>query len=229
MQSYFYSGDRNAKGGSGFFLIQFLEITQDQNFAINWRKGLDSGAKFFADFFFLESFGGDFAPVSEEGGGEVAVVIFGGKVEGIFCGSFGFAQTAAAFVHGDGDEPGAEFGLAAEAGEMTEGVDEGFLGSVFGFLFVADHGVDGDVDHFFVGADEVVEELGFAGEDAADESGFVGGCCNGGRHCWSHGVLDGHTRRTRIIGVLGVEEVTGKLDREEVLGSLDRACVAALP
>lgn len=129
--------------------------------------------EFEADFFALESFGGNFAPVGEVARSVVAVVV-GTVGDGFHEIRVGFSSTHTRLVDGDLSEPGAEFGFGAKLAEIFEGFEDSFLGDVFGVGFVAEDGEGGGVEAAFVGADEFVEEIVLAGEDAADEGLFVG-------------------------------------------------------
>ncbi len=81
----------------------------------------------------------------------------------------GFAQPLARFVHGDRHQPGAEPGVAAKTFQVAERIDHHFLGRVFGFLVVAQHGEYGEIHHPLIGANQLVEKLGFARDDPGDQ------------------------------------------------------------
>lgn len=166
--------DVNSQRSGGFFLIQFFDVSEYENFAIFvWQDG-DSLAQLLAEFLLFEGLEGDFAPVSQDGRGVVAGVLLGRLIEGLFGSGFELAEALAGFVHGNGDQPGAKFGLSAKRLKVAERGDHDFLGGVFSFGLVFEYGEDGDVNEALVGANELVEELSLATANAGDEIGFVG-------------------------------------------------------
>lgn len=166
-------GNRDAEGWGGFGAVEVFEVAKDEDFAEGWGQGGDGCLEEDAEFLPLEGFGGDLAPVAEEGGGWAALV-FGG-VERLGAKGGGAADAGAGLVKGDGDEPGAEAGFGAEVAEGAKGFEKGFLGDVFGVGGVFEQGQGHGENGPLVRADEVVVEGGVAGEDGHDEGGFVAG------------------------------------------------------
>ncbi len=71
-------------------------------------------------------------------------------------------------------QPGAELGALIEAGQETEGAQEGLLHRIFGRRGVAGDAESQAVDRPGVGRDEPLEGVGVAGEHAADEVEIAG-------------------------------------------------------
>ena len=71
-------------------------------------------------------------------------------------------------------QPGGEGGLAAEAADLAEEVQEGLLGHVFGFGDVAEHAQAEGVDAAFVEGVELGECLGVAVLGGLDGFGLPG-------------------------------------------------------
>jgi hypothetical protein len=99
----------------------------------------------------------------------VRVSVFGRLVERLDLHVASAAETATGLVESDADEPGAEFGVAAEVSEVAEGFEEGLLRSVFGVGFVVEQRESHNVDASLVGANEVVKLVRVAGEDGGDD------------------------------------------------------------
>jgi len=159
--------------------IHLFDVSQEHNVTVNLGEGLDGLAEDDAELLAFESLGGDFAPTGEDGRGVVAGLLVRVGFEGVFASAAGLAETTEAFIARDGENPGAELGVATEAFEIEVDLDHCVLGGVFGLSFIAEQRHEEKVDGPFTGADQVVKQLVFAGEDAANAVCFelgVGGC-----------------------------------------------------
>jgi hypothetical protein len=81
-------------------------------------------------------------------------------------------------IDGEAMQPGGEGGLAAEAADLAEEVEEGLLGHVFGFGDVAEHAQAEGVDAAFVEGVELGEGSASPFLARFDGFGFAGdgGC-----------------------------------------------------
>ena len=77
-------------------------------------------------------------------------------------------------VDGEAMQPGGEGGLAAEAADLAEEMEEGLLGHVFGFRDVAEHAQAERVDAALVQGVELGEGFGIAVLGGFDGFGFAG-------------------------------------------------------
>ena len=76
-------------------------------------------------------------------------------------------------IDGEAVQPSGEGGLAAEAADLAEEMEEGFLGHVFGLRDVAEHAEAEGVDAAFVKGVELGEGLGVAVLGRLDGFGFA--------------------------------------------------------
>ena len=73
-----------------------------------------------------------------------------------------FAPPHARFIHRDLDQPGAEARLTAKLPQVRKGFQDGFLGYVLCFGFVAEQGQRGHINPAFVGLDQFGKEGGLS-------------------------------------------------------------------
>ncbi len=85
-----------------------------------------------------------------------------------------FAKVHENEVDGEAVQPGGEGGLSAEAADLAEEMEKGFLGHVFGFGDVAEHAQAEGVDAAFVEGVELGKGFGVAILCAFDGFGFAG-------------------------------------------------------
>jgi len=178
VESYFDGALGNGKRLRRFAHVHLFDVSQQDYVTVNLRQGFDGLAQDGAKLLPFQSLGGDFAPTCENGWGVVAGLVVGVSVERVFATGSGFAEPAQAFIAGDGENPGAELGVAAEILEILIDLDCGVLGGVFGLGLIAQQGHEEKEDGALAGPDQVVKQVAFAGEDAANTVCFelgVGG------------------------------------------------------
>jgi len=78
-------------------------------------------------------------------------------------GAFPPAPELEAFLVGDAEEPAAEFGVLAQAGDVADGGNEGLLDNVQACLLVADHLEDINIQRQLVAAKQSAPSLRISG------------------------------------------------------------------
>ena len=155
--------------GGDLIVLEAFDVVEDEDHAVAGRERGDGA---------LEGDAVDGAGELEVAAAEVALgrVFFGG-VDGLF--ERDEVEALFAEMHEDeiyrkAMEPGGEGGLAAEAADLAEEMEEGFLGHVFGFGDVAEHAEAEGVDAAFVERVELGERLGVSVFGGFDGFGFAG-------------------------------------------------------
>jgi hypothetical protein len=133
------SSGRNAGGLGDLFIRKSLNLPQGKHGAVLGGQGIKGGLQL----------GGAFMAL-----GLLARILyrdrFGGRLDGVIAGrerqeavepAPAFAQMVEGAAGGDGMQPGAELGLAAEAGELLPDLDPDLLADVAGIRLVADDGI----------------------------------------------------------------------------------------
>ena len=162
----------NAQRGRGFSHVHLFDVPEQHNVTVNRRQALDGLAQQGAEFLAFQGFRGDFAPTGEDGRREVAGVLLGFGFNGVFAACGQLAQPAEALVAGDGEHPSAELRVAAEEMKIEIDLDDSLLGGIFGIGFIFEQRKEEEVDGPLAGADQLVEELLLAGQNAANALGF---------------------------------------------------------
>jgi hypothetical protein len=160
---------RTFEHGGNLIMLETFDVVKDEDHAVAGGKQGDGA---------LERDAVDRTREHGVAGAEVALgrVFFGG-VDGLFERDeleALFAEVHEDEVDGEAVEPGGESGLAAEAAEFAEEVEEGFLGHIFGFGDVAEHAEAEGVDAAFMQGVELGESIGVAVFGAFDGLGFAG-------------------------------------------------------
>ena len=81
---------------------------------------------------------------------------------------FCFTQALSSLVHGDCYQPSAELSLASECSQAAESINHGFLCTVFGIRLIFEDGKNGHIDEALVGLDQLMEKIGFPGQDSGN-------------------------------------------------------------
>ena len=126
-------------------MLEAFDVVQDEDHAIAGRKRADGA---------LECDAVDGAGELEVAAAEVALgrVLFRG-VDGLFEGDEVealFTEMHQHQIYRKAMKPGGKSGFSAEAADLAEEVEEGFLGHVFGFGDVTEHAEAEGVDTAFV-------------------------------------------------------------------------------
>ena len=155
--------------GGDLVVLEAFDVVEDEDHAVAGRQRGDGA---------LEGDAVDGAGELEVAAAEVALgrVLFG-WVDGLFEGDE--VEALLAQMHQDeiyrkSMKPCGEGGLAAEAADLAEEVEEGLLGHVFGFGDVAEHAEAEGVDAAFVEGVELGECLGVAVFGCFDRFCFAG-------------------------------------------------------
>jgi hypothetical protein len=150
-------------------VLEAFDVVEDEDHAVARGEGGDGA---------LEGYAVDGAGELRIAAAEVALgrVLFG-WVDGLFEGDEVEALLAEVHEHEvyrEAMEPGGEGGLAAEAADLAEEMEEGLLGHVLGFGDVAEHAEAEGVDAPLVEGVELGERLRISGLGALDRFGFAG-------------------------------------------------------
>ena len=155
--------------GGDLIVLEAFDVVEDEDHAVAGGKQGDGA---------FERDAVDRTREHGVAGAEVALgrVFFGG-VDGLF--ERDELEALLAQVHedevdGEAVQPGGEGALAAEAAELAEEVEEGFLGHVFGFGDVAEHAQAEGIDAALVERVELGKGIGVAVFGVLDGFGFAG-------------------------------------------------------
>ena len=135
MQTDLYGGDGNVEGLGALVDAEFFDVAKGEDFAIDEREVFNGGAQEGSNFGALECFGGNLAPVAQDRRAYAGLVV--ARIFNRVCGVLiSAAQNGTGLIECDADEPCAEAGFCAEAGEVAIGLEDGFLRRFFGVGFV---------------------------------------------------------------------------------------------
>ena len=152
--------------------IHFFDVPEQHDVTVNLRQPLDGLAQDRAQLLLFQRLGRNLAPTGQDGRGIVAGLLVSFGVERVFAADADLAQPAQAFIARNREHPGAELRVAAKLVQVQVDLDRRLLRRVFGFGFVLQQRKQQKVDGALAGADQVMKQVLFARQNAADALGF---------------------------------------------------------